>query len=356
MNTRLIKTFYVIKEPKNGRKSYAILEEKRSSTSRTYKTLKLESLKAINKAIKDNRYTNAEALILVREVVTSLYKELERQTPKVVHNSENFNLLEEFWNAEYDHRDLIDYDSPKNDFKRAIDTVGALSLYSATREELQKEISKHVKGTKQRRVVARLNTVLKFIKRDIKLRKDKSNQVDVKYLSLDEFNKVLQYIDNEDIKLIFRLSYFTGARTGELFAFEERQYKSPTITIQKQIDRSNNKRDTKNRMTHKAWIFPEGRQLLTKWFKFEKKMEFRNLKFADIIKKACKRAFPENKEKWCCFHDLRHSYAINLLSKGVSLSLVAQSLGNSVTVCQKHYAGFILSDESIDAIENKMNG
>ena len=97
--------------------------------------------------------------------------------PKVVHNSANRDLLEKFWKDEYEHRDLVDFESSKNDFKRAIEVAGPLSLYSASREDLQKEIAKHAKGNKQRRVVSRLNTLLKYIQRNVKLRKDKKNQV-----------------------------------------------------------------------------------------------------------------------------------------------------------------------------------
>ena len=45
-----------------------------------------------------------------------------------------------------------------------------------------------------------------------------------------------------------------------------------------------------------------------------------------------------------------NSYTIVLVSRGVSLSLVAQSLGNSVSVCEKYYTGFVLTNESIDYI------
>ncbi len=75
-------------------------------------------------------------------------------------------MLEKFWKDEYDHRDLVDCESSKNDFKRAIEVAGPLSLYSASRDELQKEIAKHAKGNKQRRVVSRLNTLLKYIQRN----------------------------------------------------------------------------------------------------------------------------------------------------------------------------------------------
>jgi hypothetical protein len=47
------------------------------------------------------------------------------------------------------------------------------------------------------------------------------------------------------------------------------------------------------------------------------------------------------------FHDLRHSYAVYLIGKGMSLDWVAQSLGNSRDVCERFYKSHILQDDSI---------
>ncbi|MCC7405816.1 MAG: hypothetical protein IT288_15555 [Bdellovibrionales bacterium] len=54
------------------------------------------------------------------------------------------------------------------------------------------------------------------------------------------------------------------------------------------------------------------------------------------------------------FHAIRHCYAIHLISRGVSMSLVAQLLGNSLSVCRRHYAGFELTTDSIEAINTIM--
>ncbi len=44
------------------------------------------------------------------------------------------------------------------------------------------------------------------------------------------------------------------------------------------------------------------------------------------------------------FHDLRHSYARHLCNSGVNLKLVSECLGNSQSVCEKYYAGWISED------------
>lgn len=42
-------------------------------------------------------------------------------------------------------------------------------------------------------------------------------------------------------------------------------------------------------------------------------------------------------------HMMRHSMAVDLLNKGVSLETVAAILGNTVRICEKHYAPFVKS-------------
>ncbi len=76
----------------------------------------------------------------------------------------------------------------------------------------------------------------------------------------------------------------------------------------------------------------------------------------ELMKKYCMIAFPKDSSKHLTFHALRHCYAINLLTKGVSMSLVAQSLGNTLSVCQQHYLGFELTNDSIAAIKSIISG
>lgn len=340
---------YVLKKPDQTRKSFLVLKLSITNNKRVYEKVENEAIDAINKAFQKDKALSA-CIVLAKEVIANLYKELNKHNPKVVHNSANRDLLEKFWKDEYEHRDLIDFESSKNDFKRAIEAVGPLSLYSTTREDLQKEVAKSTKGNKQRRIVERLNTLLKYIGRDIKLRKDKKHHQDVAYLNETDVLKMLKHIESEDVRLMAEAAFYTGCRTGELFAISSTTIRTNTILVQSQIDREGNKRGTKNRLVRKAFIIAAGRTRVKQWAALDKS-SFRNLKFADIINQACQRAFPEDQSKWIVFHDLRHSYAIYLLSKGISLSLVAQSLGNSVTVCQENYAGFSLADESIDSIE-----
>jgi hypothetical protein len=49
-----------------------------------------------------------------------------------------------------------------------------------------------------------------------------------------------------------------------------------------------------------------------------------------------------------------HSYAVHLLNSGVSISLIAKSLGNSVLVCEKYYLTYSLQEEGTQMIHQMM--
>ena len=143
-------------------------------------------------------------LIHVRAVTKLLYKELEKLKPRDdIFNQDNIKIFNEFWKSEYEHRDLVDVDSARNDFNRALKIIGQVSLRSATKEQLQNRVSSKIKGNSQRRVVASLNSILKYLKREVKLRKDKPNQVLVKHLNETEFLEVLSRSDDSFFNSIF---------------------------------------------------------------------------------------------------------------------------------------------------------
>jgi lysophospholipase L1-like esterase len=86
------------------------------------------------------------------------------------------------------------------------------------------------------------------------------------------------------------------------------------------------------------------------------KEKLRKIEYSFLIKKAGRITFPKDNEKQNLkTHDCRHSYAVHLLSSGVSISLIAKSLGNSVLVCEKYYLGYALQEEGIQMIHQLMN-
>jgi integrase len=319
-------------------------------------TLKDERIEAINKAFKSGLINEHRATLQAKDVVKDLYRQHKLETEgAIVYNSENQKVLKKFFEKEYTGRELVDECSIKNDFTRAIEALGSISIISSTPEQLQKAIdSKIKKANKQRRVVSRLNSLLKFIQRDFKLKKKPKEYEDVKHLNLANFKKAVANVEDLNMQVLCWVAIGTGCRLGEIFALQPNDFRKNVLHVTYQIDKKQAKRRTKNKKARKVSAVPECLPYLQKWFKIDSEVKegLRNARHADIIREACSKAFPGEVDKHLVFHDLRHSHAIHLLNQGVSLSLVAQQLGNSFTVCQDHYTGFTLSDDGVDAIAN----
>jgi hypothetical protein len=214
---------YSFKGPGWGRMSFAIyLDVKGIDGVRSCSTTHDERLIAINRAYRSGSSSKEECKVLVKEIVKDLYKKDRRCHKKFhVHNAENWKVLEEYWEKVYSFRSLVCEVSTKNDLKRAVEALGQLSIYSASREEIQNAIDQKFKGNSQRRVIARLTQLLKFIGREnLKLRKQLAGFTQISYLNEDDFKKVLHFVPTEIEKSLLKLCYYSGLRIGEAYALE----------------------------------------------------------------------------------------------------------------------------------------
>lgn len=299
-----------------------------------------------------------EALKQLIELKDSLYKSRDLALPKRVFNSQNFKILEDYWDSEYAHRDIIAPEDRKSALKRAVAGVGSLSLAVATRSELQIAVNRHfTDNNKQRPAVASLNQILKWLGRGFTLNKQREVKRDVSYLTLEEFEKVIAHISPqkpEDAMFIAlcKAAFATGCRLGELFTLTRSKYHGSFIWVKTQLDENDKERATKTRKERKAFVIKERREWIEEWLDIEDKAKIRHMNHAAKLRRACRKAFPSQNAKHCKFHDIRHSYAIYLLQvKHASLTLVALSLGNGQLVCEKYYGGFILTDYGIDYLD-----
>lgn len=327
-----------------------------SGNSRSYETVNDERIDVINAQFLAGESTFEQTFQLLKEIRDGLKQEL---APKVrpVHNSENLALLNKYWKEDYQYRDVVSPETMRWEMENALEIVGHISLLSASAEELQEVINRNTPGAqKQRRVVSRINTLLKFHGRNISLKKKRKEKKPVSHLSARDFALVLQQISNSTFRLLCSIGFETGMRVGEIFAVTPAHCFENRVYVGNQLDRKKVIRDTKTRRERSLYCTDAGTKYLREWFQLEPstRLAVRGIKHAEQLKAACKRAFPKSPEKWITFHALRHSYAIHLISKGVSISLVAQSLGNSVSVCQEFYGGFSLTSESIETIKNIM--
>lgn len=344
---------FYIKKPGVGRARFSILKDVvKPNGTRHSEIVKDERVASLNKLFKLKLKDVTSCEIELADIISQFYKDIERKRGTHTFNNDNHRILENYWKQRYEHKENVDLSSARNELIRAIDALGPISLISTPRDVLQKKINTNFKGNNQRRIVAALNQMLRYSGRDIQLALAKKERTRVKHLNEKDFLAVLKNVTDKTYKLFFATCFATGCRTGEVFAL--REFENDVVFIETQLDRDEVERDTKNRRERSAVVYSKFLSYVKDWVALDsdKKNEIRNEKHSNILKAACIKAFPDEPKKICTVKDLRHSYAIWLLSKGVSLSLVAQSLGNSINVCQENYAGFVLAPESIQSIKN----
>jgi len=341
-----IKVF--LKKPnQSGRASFAIVVQPPNSKAYTQKS---EVITSINKSYKNSSLTLAEANEAAMRELKRVKDTLIVKTGKVVMSTANRRILNKYWEEVYSHRTITDPKSARYRLERAIATLEDVSLH-ADKNTLQKKINTACKGksSKQRTVVGALNQLLKWLGRtDVVLHRDFKEFNEPKYLTISEFKKVLAHVDS-DYKSLMGTLFATGARLGAAFAIYD--YKDK-IFIQKQMRDDGSYGPTKNRKRRTVVVVPELKSYVKEWCKIEEsqRLEIRLKRYGEIFTEACMKTFPKKPNKHLTARDLRHCYAIHLLNKGVSLSLVAQSLGNSIQVCQEYYAGFSLNSDSVDLV------
>lgn len=333
-------------KPTGRRRSFRILRQIESQ----FETVKDRTLDSINQNLKTGKID----LVTAEKNVRALIKQLSPKADAIIHNKDNDRILQRYWEDEYSHRDLVDPDSERYALERAVRAAGNLSLQSVTREQLQKQINIHFKGNKQRRIVSKLNQLLKWIGRDFTLRLGKESIEDVRHLNEADFLTMIKKLD-DPFKTLHEVCFYGGFRIGEAFALDPKTFneESSLIKVLKQVDKFGVKRRTKNSKHRDVFVFPQGHAALTRWFDIRSQIDLPTRKLmSKVTRRACKLAFPKDPSKWLTFHDTRHCYAIMLLSKGVTTSLVAQSIGDAERVVEKYYTGFILSSDSVKLIGN----
>lgn len=320
-----------------------------------FTNVRSQELSRINLRMKAGGITLGLARRLVEQIRTQLYIRDGAKLIAVVFNSENRKLLESYWASEYEPRliSLVDNRTARTELERAIDAVGTLALQTSDKASLQAAVNKIQPPRKQRRLVARLNVLLRYAGRDFKLFKARKQRMPINYLTIQELERLFQKIEDPKVRIACEVALATGARLGELFALELRHYNQSvnTIKILSQIDRYGTRRATKNHKQRTAFVLPRFRAQVLRWFDVKDTINRTSAsKFAGTLRRCSKKLFG----KPLVFHDLRHCYAVYLLSIGTPLSQVAQCLGDSNSVAEEYYIGFDLSANAIEMI-NKLS-
>lgn len=310
---------------------------------------------SINKQYQEKLITKSEAEVLFEDLIKNEYKKLGLKhivLKNSIISEINQKTFNQFWEKEYSSRYLSDEKSPKHDILKALRLIEPLSIQTATQAQLQNALKKSgVSVSEIRRATDRLNQLLKFLGRDLKLNKPKPEHKKVQHINYDDFMKMIKFIDDENLKDFAVTLFSSGLRLSEALALTSQDFfNNGYLNVDKQLTKEGHIKEPKRGSSGKVLIIPFGVEYVKRFVKIKNKEELR-FKLYDALERACQKAFPDERELWVGPHDLRHSHAIHLLSQGANLGLVAMNLRNRIDVCQKYYTGFEHSNDTLEGLK-----
>jgi integrase len=335
-----------VRRPQGRRRSFGISKQREFGDHAKVEAVNHPTLDAINRNFLAGKISASEAEKEIEFLVEELYRKAGATIFKPVSNNENMDHLQRFWDAEYSHRDIVDPASSLGLFRRAVESLGPISLLSGSQSEVQAALDKKFEVNVHGRMVGCIKTLLKFLGRyEIRLRKKRQPRTQPHYLTEDELDKVLKHIGSAPFRVMCQMAFYSGCRKGELFALHRLSLKPDgSLYIAEQVREDGEVSEPKSGSVGSTFLFKNGRELFPQWIELKNEISAsERVKTANLFRAACKKAFPKNRDKWLKFHDLRHSYAIAMLDMGASLGDVAQNLRNDIRVCQRFYAGFTTS-------------
>lgn len=175
---------------------------------------------------------------------------------------------------------------------------------------------------------------------------EKSKKMNFKVWTPDEFNKVMDYEDNGVYKLFFKTLFNTGARRDEI-----RLITKDEIRLSKAIlyIKPNKYRNLKNLPSERDVPISESLALeLKELLNVEGEFLFGGLEplKKSTIDNRFKRAIKLSKVKPIKLHDLRHSHASILISKGINIVAISRRLGHSnIGETMRTYTHLMKEDE-----------
>ena len=207
---------------------------------------------------------------------------------------------------------------------------------------------------KHARMVSVLNSMLNWLGRTERLLPFKHTSWEITYLTEKELALVLPCLDSEIGRVACGLAFWTGLRLGELCAITNADMRGDFLMVRTQIGNKLNRRETKTRKGRRVLLQTQAIKWLEKWLEIpeSERHRFRLQKPSGKLKAASMKALGRDN---ITFHSLRHSRAIYMISRGVSIELVAQNIGNTPQVCEKHYYGHMLSDQGAEYMKQILN-
>jgi integrase len=290
----------------------------------------------------------------------------ERARDRAVMAGYNLRLLERYLEEVVGVRPLKDPAAAKNLYTRAVRLVGDISLRTATQPELQRIVNR-TRGHAQKKLITALRGLLEFAGRSGVELHARFEDEEIQYLLPTEWAQVRAEVpaDQGLLAALLDLAWATGLRNGELHGVSAGDMVAEgVIYVQRQrltdamaAERGRQTDIPKNRRKRKVVIMgDEGLKAWDTWTSVgDDERRVWRVKAGEWLQGVTQRLWPRVTRTHGRMHMLRASHAVELIGRGVGISFVALQLGDSVEVTQRHYAGFVHSDSSVEALQRTLN-
>jgi hypothetical protein len=206
-----VKIRFSIKMPsaisKDGNRStFAIVRDVRFADGRREQTtVEDESLTALNENYLTGLIGRADAEIQVRSVIKPrLEKQAGIQDKKDLEETvseQNLAVFKKYWTHITRERKLKHPSSSRNDLLAALNAIEPVALMTATKDELLDALNS-LSDKKYRRRAIRINQLLKFLGREIKLSLRAIEPETVHCVKWEELQKILPLLPSDESRLL----------------------------------------------------------------------------------------------------------------------------------------------------------
>lgn len=353
------KAQFRIENPQGRRKTFRIRYTS-PDTSDKWTTLESPEIDAANDQLLAG-HPQEKVKKALKVFLKTLYAERDQFKKQDPFLSHNLAIVDRLWKDKYTARRKMEMKRPDEslaDYRKAVEACGQFPLDTCSIEDLENHLFRTLKHQPNilRRRITWINSILQWLSREKIKPPIRKQRPEVAHLTEPEFKKIIKHLSEEDSPVI-QIAFYTGLRIGEIFGLETRFIKENTVLVKQQLSEELEITTTKTDNEREAIYPPHLKPILKKWASLPlvEKKALRSKTWSKVVRRVCKKVF-EDESKHIRFHDLRHSNAIWLLSKGATLHEVAQHLGNHHEVTERYYSGFNLKETSIHRVAGLLKG
>lgn len=174
----------------------------------------------------------------------------------------------------------------------------------------------------------------------------KQRAKEMEFWTLEEFKKFIDAVKNPQTKMAFKILYWTGIRSGEMFALtaDDIDFSTNTMKISKTMHRVNKRTLVTPPKTDNSNRYVQLSQSLADQFK-EYIMMYYSMSGNDHLFPFTKFILYNERNKACAIsgvkririHDLRHSHVSLLIDMGYSSHIIAERIGDTVQMVDRTY-------------------